>query len=107
MSKRARGRIGFTANRLVDVLTSATLLVLLTPVIVVVAAAIKAESRGSVCFWCRGGDFGGRKVACACSRRPVTPGWGCERRRFPTGRTPDAPNRIFARTLGGRPDVES
>lgn len=60
MSKRARGRNGLTAKRLVDVVASGALLVLLAPVILVVAAAIKTESRGSVLYRCRRIGLGGR-----------------------------------------------
>ncbi|MGH3136695.1 MAG: sugar transferase [Gaiellaceae bacterium] len=61
MSERARGRNGLTAKRLVDIAISGALLVLLAPIIVIVCAAIKAESRGGVLYRCRRIGLGGRE----------------------------------------------
>jgi lipopolysaccharide/colanic/teichoic acid biosynthesis glycosyltransferase len=61
VSERARGRNGLTAKRLVDVVASGVLLTLLAPAILVVAAAIKTESRGSVLYRCRRIGLGGRE----------------------------------------------
>jgi lipopolysaccharide/colanic/teichoic acid biosynthesis glycosyltransferase len=52
---------GLTAKRLLDIFGSAVLLALLVPVILVVAVAIKAESRGSVLYRCRRVGLGGRE----------------------------------------------
>ena len=60
MSRRVWGRIGLTAKRLVDIVASAVLLALLIPVILVVAVAIKVDSRGSVLYRCRRIGLGGR-----------------------------------------------
>jgi len=63
VSEGAWGRNGLTAKRLVDIAASGMLLMLLAPVILVVAAAIKTESRGSVLYRCRRIGLGGRKFA--------------------------------------------
>jgi len=61
VSERAGGRNGLTAKRLVDVAISGTLLVLVAPVVVMVAAAIKVESRGTVLYRCGRIGLGGRE----------------------------------------------
>jgi len=61
VSERARGRNGLTAKRLVDIVASGFLLMLLAPIILAVAVAIKSESRGSVLYRCRRIGLGGRE----------------------------------------------
>jgi len=59
--KHAHGRVDLTAKLVLDVVTSAALLVLLAPLIAIVAVAIKADSRGSVFYRCTRCGLGGRE----------------------------------------------
>jgi lipopolysaccharide/colanic/teichoic acid biosynthesis glycosyltransferase len=80
VSERAWGRNGLTAKRLVDIAASSALLILLAPIILVVAIAIKIESRGSVLYRCRRIGLGGcefsmlkfRKMHDGASGPPLT-----------------------------------
>ncbi len=56
-------RLGDAAKRMFDVITSAVLLVLLTPLLTWIAIAIKLDSRGPVLYRCRRVGFRGREFA--------------------------------------------
>ena len=58
--ERARGAM---AKRLLDILIAVSLLVALTPLVLMLAVAIKLGSRGSVFYRCRRAGLGGREFA--------------------------------------------
>ncbi len=70
----ARGPIGGRTKRRIDILIAGTALVLLSPVLLVVAALIKLQSDGSVIYRHRRIGFGGRPFECLKFRTMVENG---------------------------------
>jgi lipopolysaccharide/colanic/teichoic acid biosynthesis glycosyltransferase len=67
----ARVALARTAKRGLDLIAASTLLIVLLPLIVVLAAAIRLDSRGPAFFRCRRVGFGGREFGMLKFRKMV------------------------------------